>query len=251
MRIYSTFKDYYDVMLSVMGGNDDNVHYNRKTEEIYLGIGAADKIARHNSKTFLHRYENIRIIGFCGKIHYFVKVLGYSSRYFHVETELDKFCSEVDEELTDGRNDRFGYFAFREIDAICGTKYGPSYQRGLDFHHAFRFEEFFDRYKTPIFMFENIRTGYPDYTNREFDEHCLPIERDKVWKLTLNPNLLSVGFQKIVDPNTAIQELRMYLSNILTTNNTPQMPVGSDEVIAASKGFDKYSFRKMPTKKRK
>ena len=40
----------------------------------------------------------------------------------------------------------------------------------------------------------------------------------------------------------------MYIENVLTNNNTPEMPVGSDKVIAESKGYDKWSFRKMSTK---
>lgn len=67
--------------------------------------------------------------------------------------------------------------------------------------------------------------------------------------LVLNPTLKSLEFNKILDPFTAAQEIEMYLGRI-ATNDTPVMPVGSDKVIAASKGFDSpYSFRKRPTKK--
>jgi hypothetical protein len=65
-----------------------------------------------------------------------------------------------------------------------------------------------------------------------------------------NPCLKDLGFQKLWHPYNAAQEIEMFLNNNLCVNNTPVMPVGSDKIIAESKGFDKYSFRNPPTKKR-
>lgn len=48
-----------------------------------------------------------------------------------------------------------------------------------------------------------------------------------------------------LDPFTAMQELEMFIGNVLTSNTTPSMPVGTDDQIRDSKGFDKWSFRKM------
>lgn len=62
-----------------------------------------------------------------------------------------------------------------------------------------------------------------------------------------NPILKDFDFQKILDPYIATQEIEMYLGR-LAENNVPKMPVGSDKVIAESKGFDKWSFRKMSEK---
>jgi hypothetical protein len=46
-----------------------------------------------------------------------------------------------------------------------------------------------------------------------------------------------------------MQELEMFIGNVLTNNTTPTMPVGTDDQIRDSKGFDKWSFRKMKEKK--
>jgi hypothetical protein len=62
-----------------------------------------------------------------------------------------------------------------------------------------------------------------------------------------NPILKEFDFQKIVNPYEAMQEIEMYIGR-LAENNLPKMPVGSDKVIAESKGFDKWSFRKIPEK---
>jgi hypothetical protein len=40
----------------------------------------------------------------------------------------------------------------------------------------------------------------------------------------------------------------MFFNNVLCDTSTPPMPVGNDVIIAASKGFDKYSFRNLPKK---
>jgi hypothetical protein len=72
---------------------------------------------------------------------------------------------------------------------------------------------------------------------------------DNTFTLIKNPILEKFCFHRLIDPYTAIQEIEMYIGRI-AINNTPPMPVGSDKVIAESKGFDKWSFRKPPTKKR-
>ena len=50
----------------------------------------------------------------------------------------------------------------------------------------------------------------------------------------------------VVDPYTAFQEIAMFLGGMAM----PLKPIPhlSDEIIAASKGFDKYSFRKDKSK---
>ena len=58
-----------------------------------------------------------------------------------------------------------------------------------------------------------------------------------------------IRFVTQLDPYTAMQELEMFIGNVLTNNTTPTMPVGTDDQIRDSKGFDKWSFRKMKEKK--
>ena len=58
--------------------------------------------------------------------------------------------------------------------------------------------------------------------------------------LFINPKIKNYEFSKIFDPYLMFQELEMFIGNVLTNNNTPEMPVGSDKVIAESKGYDKW-----------
>ena len=68
--------------------------------------------------------------------------------------------------------------------------------------------------------------------------------------MRLNPRLSDFGFARVLDPFTAYQELRMWLSNL--TNPEKPIPYVSDQDMLLAKGFDKFSFRKDPGgKKRK
>ena len=67
-------------------------------------------------------------------------------------------------------------------------------------------------------------------------------------RLILNPRLSDFNFVTALDPYSSIQELSMFLGNDLAHDVQPKMPVGSDKVIDESKGFEKWSFRKPPTK---
>lgn len=68
-------------------------------------------------------------------------------------------------------------------------------------------------------------------------------------ELILNPVLKNFGLQTVLHPFNAVQELNMFLSNQLCDTSNPVMPVGDDVTLARSKGYDKYSFRKAPSKK--
>ena len=46
-----------------------------------------------------------------------------------------------------------------------------------------------------------------------------------------------------MNPYQAAQEIEMFMRNNFGKQD-PIMPVGDDKVVAESKGFDKYSFRK-------
>ncbi len=68
-------------------------------------------------------------------------------------------------------------------------------------------------------------------------------------RLTLNPCLRGFDFAKILDPYTAFQNLRMWLS--AQAHPEPPIPHIDDKTMAEAKGFNKWSFRKEPSKARK
>ena len=68
-------------------------------------------------------------------------------------------------------------------------------------------------------------------------------------RFTLNPCLAELDFARVIPPFDAFQKLEGYLFNELAEQNDPPMAI-SDIVRRDSHGFDKYSFRKEPNRKR-
>lgn len=67
--------------------------------------------------------------------------------------------------------------------------------------------------------------------------------------LTKNARLSDLQFYKVFDAVQAYQELDMYLSGILAAENKPMVEI-SDKIRALQRGFDCYSFRQTPTKRK-
>jgi hypothetical protein len=55
--------------------------------------------------------------------------------------------------------------------------------------------------------------------------------------------ILHLGFQHVLDPFTAFQEIARFLGSALAAEDQAPRTVGDDRTIAASKGFDDQSFR--------
>lgn len=264
MKLVGNIKDYYDGAATQFGYSDD-VIYNRLCEVIqFYGYGTdmLKQIVQHSP--LINKLVKCDItIGFCGKLYYgFV-----DSRLFenpvvlfpYLQKDVDAFIKLYEEKKKQLRKyetpswsyasfaKSVGYVKTSSLDSINGD-----YEECLDAvdnHTIFQdlgcptfayYEHFFFKKGGHLFG-----TSIPSdrYRTRTDDKGCpLPTR----W-LIKNPILKDFDFGKLIDPYTASQEIEMYLGR-LATNNTPPMPVGSDKVIAESKGFDKYSFRKLPSK---
>jgi len=64
-----------------------------------------------------------------------------------------------------------------------------------------------------------------------------------------NSRLKELDFAKIFNPIKAYQEITMFMNNLAVP--IKPIPKISDVTMAEAKGFNKYSFRKDPTKKKK
>lgn len=229
MKIYSKFHDYYDSVLKYSQTEDDGVVYAREQEEIVLNINQAEIKLVGKMKYF--QDENISFIGFCGKIY---PVYKYG---FEQESKDEIFIIGFDDELLKTKLEELKKKTQRRFYNPCGSMsldfllgLLTDWWREYTFTNPFRLEDFFIKYETPVFLFEEW--GVNEKKNRQ-------------WKLTKNPCLKDFNFQRIVDPYTAFQEISMFFNSTLTNVKTPKMPVGNDVVLAESKGFDKWSFRKM------
>jgi len=258
MRIISKYSDYYD---SVMGsGYDPSLIFKRKgafddpidsyvnfddsfgyratvdhTDQArYLGtklnpeyfgyvyLGNRSK-KLHNNRIILekafraHSKRNVTIIdsvfyviGFCGKT-YVIYEIDYS-------IDNNRSCFRI----VNKKNKLFQKVDKKKRDMIVVGEI-PDLIRG-NVHDIFLY------LNCPIFLLEMVK-----YNNRV--------------KIIRNPILKDLGFAAILDPYTAYQELSMYMGSVFAPSE-PDMVDISDKDLSESKGFNDWSFKKYPTKRK-
>ncbi len=64
-----------------------------------------------------------------------------------------------------------------------------------------------------------------------------------------NPCLKDYGFYKVEDTFSAYQNINQYISGILGLDD-PEIQNIDDEHMKIKRGFDSWSFKKLPTKRR-
>ena len=230
MRIFSKFRDYYDSALSVF--NDPTIVYERHTRmetvttskelPTHICFGKNDGFAVFNdTETLFH-------IGFCGK---WFHCCGHQDRKSFKTTYIYVEQAEIPHLLP----------WYSQGNAVLDMNADPFWNRDI-----------FVKFNSPI-----LAVGYSP-------KKSTPTSDRYVYNVIVNPQLTCVDMTELVpnsypeedirfvtklDPFTAMQELEMFIGNVLTNNTSPTMPVGTDDQIRDSKGFDKWSFRKMKEKK--
>lgn len=224
MLIVSKFYDYYDTAATY--GVDKTIVYNRKqgdftyTYEKGSGHAQPNRWEKHQPwRLRLKNYKDLPdyidsfIIGFCGKF--------YPLYVFQNGAERE-FIYNKDEVLS----------KLKDLDLL--SDYGWDRNRNLLSHSYI--EAFFDEkklnyllplfmeHKTPIFMLKDTRMG------------CL---------LSLSPALKDYKFGKVMPAPQCFQEIQNYISGVLGTGERDIVDI-SNEMQAAKKGYDKWSFRTMP-----
>jgi hypothetical protein len=227
MKIYSKFHDYYDSVLKFSQTDEDGVVYERESKQYVFDKNMAEIKSSGHVQYYLN--SNLYFIGFCGKIY---PVFNYhfeegESKNFHIGIDNEALIEKI-KEYKKRASGRYEYPDSVCLNKLLGIKEQFDWWRNYTYVNPFKLEDFFIKYETPIFVF------------------CNSVEnRERKWTLKTNPCLKDFDFQRIVDPYSAFQEISMFFNSTLTNVKTPKMPVGSDVVIAESKGFDKWSFRKM------
>lgn len=80
---------------------------------------------------------------------------------------------------------------------------------------------------------------------RALDVPAFLISSGQRFRLTRNPRLSAIGFQRVVDPYSARQAVETYLGNELAKQVDPPQLI-SDEDLRDMKGFDDRSFKAAP-----
>jgi hypothetical protein len=180
-------------------------------------------------------------IGFCGKWYNF-EILQHNTRgkfdgkIFFLHLDYNKLYME---ELVKNKVGYYTSWGYHEIDKF-------SFKHKIDIYEN---HDLFIEHKTPVLIVcENSHAHIIHQALSNMTPEYPPGFSTAESYLVANPFLKNLDFFRVMDSFTAMQEIHMYLNGTLSSQVDPIMPVGSDEVLAASKGFDKFSFRKSKTK---
>ncbi len=221
MRIISKFHDYYDCIQK--HGQDDLIYHRKE-------IVIPNKNPYGRSVYFSDNIQwEYGIVGFCGECRLFIDIhagLLESNRTFcYTPDDVHEFAEDNLRnrvlKLYDApdRNYRWRSTWTKQQTRKSVDYFFEEWNR----NKKHKYDHLFEKHKSPIF----IKT-----------------ERETV----INGSLKDIEFYKVFDPYTTFQEISMFLSNIALPE--PHILTINDEDLAKSKGFDKFSFRKPPSKKR-
>lgn len=244
MKIISRFKDYYDHVQGL--SYDDSLTLIRQPQELddksdliqKLGIRGPWTVMEYGGRTF----EEVHVY-FCGRMYTGLRTFVYgkddqdrliapgSWRYFWT---VRAFTAYATEHKLPPKNIRL---------------YNPKRLGADNVYDSNNLQKHWLDAKASI-------NAVPEYVNRNaFAENNVAIlmaERtiDLAKKVvyTLNPNLGQIQFQQVMPPYQAYQELVMWLGN-LAPENKPMVQI-EDKYKISEHGFDKWSFRKLPTKRK-
>ncbi len=239
MYVISKNKDYYDGVVGSVG-MDKTIVYERVIDEI-TDNAKMPKEFKHtrfswegnnpflsvcyaqidHKKTKKYKYVRGFIVGFCGKLY-----LGWKFEY-KAKTWDVEIGRHVDVTNTDI------IYGYENAKKYLKADYWRS-NLGDDIRYVESYDpiELFRKYKTPIFIFDS------DSRSPRNDNAFI-----------INPNLKEFGFYKVVDAFTAFTELQMFISGVLGTGEKEIIEV-EDKYKIGQHGFDKWSFRREPSKKR-
>jgi len=232
MRIISDFRDFYDCMQRSDGEREPLWLRNPVTEEFKPEKYPLPRMPDPHGRIWTIQ----RIIGFCGKIFPFLEMHdsrgAYGSRtVLCADPEsIDRFIKEdlpqdyQDDFFAPPRSGRGFWLGLRrqvvrDWFAECGKKSGS-------------FGDLFARNRSPVFVASFPGKGLGGDAT-----------------MTFNASLKGLGFQKVFPPAQAYQEIRMFLDNMAVPHKP--LPKLDDITLAEAKGFDKFSFRKDPIRKRR
>jgi hypothetical protein len=245
MRIVSDFHDYYDAVQA--SGQDQSVVYVRMRKEVKLDRNSYRFPCFEQTAVPSWRWGSRGveieqfIVGFCGKVYPILSLSHQGRTDSKAIVDLCFTLSDVDAFIEQ-------HFKRHEIEAYRskprGWRFSGSWDRG---QRREKFREFFDAFaaKQSTFAETFIANQCPIFVASV----SLANDRGKrEFKIVYNGSLKELGFFRIMDTFTAFQELQMYVGAMAQPNKP--IPSVSDEDMVSAKGFDKWSFRKPPGKKR-
>lgn len=235
MYIISKQKDYYDGVAGTMGV-DKMIVYNRQLIDVEECDIPKEFKRMQNSQTWrlenpflLHyntkkesKYDHVYpfVIGFCGKLYvgwrFNYKVKNPNSFYEETKTDI-VYDHKIAEELI--------HPYFREKTIMNRV----SYIENFDAMNVF------SQFNTPVFVLDE-HYGFGTYYKSES-------------YFVVNPILDVYQFYKKFNSFDAFQEVSMFIGGVLGSNENKTVEI-EDKYKISQYGYDKWSFRKEPSKKK-
>ena len=239
MLLIKKFHDYYDTALGY--GVDKSIVYKRKTEKRKIDLNQYFK-SIHSTYTANSIYwGSFGVISFCGKLYPFrhceIKTSDYMIENIQHYIFDPNYITSITKKRFEKHNfDRsWNYYTKTYKDKRDKIFYSTRDKfsliqeevNTLKIHHEL---------KCPVLQFGY---GTEDKKYGEYTES----------NVVLNPCLKDFGFQRVIDPYTAFQEISMFISGVLGGIEKDTINI-SDTDMRDAKGFNDMSFKKYPTKKR-
>lgn len=213
MKLISSFHDYYDCMSK--HDQDRSVLFMRETKEEVLEKPHLEKTGWYRPKLGGRAHL---VLGFCGRVYWAMAQYkrDITTDYYASTSEFHRWMWNKE-----------------EIEAHLEKDFKPdkwNKKRWSTWNTA----------NEVITAAENFQ--YPIWCVRKPDDYY------KTY-LTINPNLKKLNAEQIISPFEAWRELSTWHGNIAE----PRKPVPhiDDVTMAEAKGFNHWSFRKEPSKKKK
>jgi len=263
MRIISKFNDYYDGVQSI--GYDPELCYVRDNIDPIEGDFFDSNLLRYRTDyDKIDKYPRLifdfYIIGFCGEFYPLLILNKINMNKINVPQYKNYFCysiEDVDKSVKKMKFKNFSKIYYNDKNQKYRNFFDSIYKRKnlkLFFSKEFRDDPsilnnryfFNDKNNQHIKNFNYLKILFFEYKVPVFVIYFLEA---KGQYLKLNPCLKDYNFQRIKDPYTAYQEISQYISGVLGVNTSETIDI-SDKDKLWEKGFDNWSFKKMPTKKK-
>lgn len=272
MKVNGKERDYYDSALDY--SNAEQITWFRK---MVIHNICSDRYSKHNSikkeRTIIEKFNKkigfSRIYESFANSTFFIEEYGFPSTLY-ITNGFISFAGKIYRyiKLTDQQKNVEVFYDLESLvkkltakncEVVLDHLVYRGYLSGKDQTLKDNIEKFFDKkiltdsnqlhidLDTPIYIFDQS-VNFCFYKDSDFDDDEFKSLRGSYDYGIVSGRLSDYQFVKIMLPNELVQELEMFMGNVLVKRDP--VPIMTDNIKIASHGFDvKSSFRKSKVKK--